>query len=221
MIKFEVDQNTPEWFSLRCGIPTASNFDKILTPTGKLSAQSESYACLLLAELVQGQPLDKFPQSYWMERGAALEDEAANAYSMLRDVELELGGFGMDDTLAYGASPDRIASDKGTVEIKVPAPWTHVEYAMWGDIPSKYKCQVQGQMLVYGAEYSEWVSYQPDMPAVIIHAEKDEKFCSLLHESILEFDANMDKKIIMLKDRGFLSHDFDKRKKFEKFKRAL
>jgi len=37
VIIHEVEQNTPEWLTLRLGIPTASMFDKIVTPAGKFS----------------------------------------------------------------------------------------------------------------------------------------------------------------------------------------
>src|SRR5262245_2947730 len=40
----ECKQYTPEWWEARRGIPTASNFDKILTPkTEKASAQQADY----------------------------------------------------------------------------------------------------------------------------------------------------------------------------------
>ena len=34
MIIHEVEQGSGDWLKLRLGIPTASEFDKIITPTG-------------------------------------------------------------------------------------------------------------------------------------------------------------------------------------------
>ena len=35
----QVEQGTPEWFAVRLGIPTASNFAKIITSTGKVPSE--------------------------------------------------------------------------------------------------------------------------------------------------------------------------------------
>ena len=50
MIIHECVQGTTEWLQLRSGIPTASNFEKILTKSGKKSASQERYMFALLAE---------------------------------------------------------------------------------------------------------------------------------------------------------------------------
>jgi hypothetical protein len=42
MITHDVTQGSPEWLEARLGIPTASEFDKIITPTGKPSTQYEA-----------------------------------------------------------------------------------------------------------------------------------------------------------------------------------
>jgi hypothetical protein len=34
MIILDLEQGTPEWLQARLGIPTASNFGNIITPTG-------------------------------------------------------------------------------------------------------------------------------------------------------------------------------------------
>jgi hypothetical protein len=50
-----VDQGSPEWHALRCGVPTASEFSKILTPkTMKLSEQAPAYMYRLLGEWMLG-----------------------------------------------------------------------------------------------------------------------------------------------------------------------
>ena len=52
-----VKQGTRDWYMLRLGKPTASCFDRIITPkTGKASAQQDWYLFDLLAERVMGCP---------------------------------------------------------------------------------------------------------------------------------------------------------------------
>ena len=48
---FDFAQYSPEWWNVRRGIPTASEFDRILTPaTGKPSKSADGYACQLIGE---------------------------------------------------------------------------------------------------------------------------------------------------------------------------
>jgi hypothetical protein len=68
-------QRSDEWFAIRCGIPTASSADKILTPTGNLSKQSEPYLNRLLADRA-GYGDAPMEPTEWMLRGIELEPEA-------------------------------------------------------------------------------------------------------------------------------------------------
>ena len=73
MILVPVEQSTPEWLAVRAGIPTASCFDKIISPkTLRLSASAEKYLDRLLAERLLGMPLES-ASSDFMSRGHALE----------------------------------------------------------------------------------------------------------------------------------------------------
>ena len=59
MIRLDVEQGYAEWVAARLGIPTASCFDKIITPkTMKPSASADKYAWELIAERVLGRPVD-------------------------------------------------------------------------------------------------------------------------------------------------------------------
>lgn len=207
---YPVTHGTPEWFECRRGIPTSSCFDKIVTPGGKLSSQSAAYANLLIAEMILGESLDKFPPSYWMERGAIMEGEAADLYAFETGHTLDRGGFITDDLGRWGCSPDRRIIGKsgdviGAVEIKCPAPWTHVENLLSKSIDKKYYPQVQGQMLVGGFDFVDWFSYHPDMPPSLIRTERDEDYIALLQEALEGFSDMTDRKIQELIRLGALA----------------
>ena len=68
MIRLDVVQGSEAWRRARMGVPTASAFDRILTPGGKPSKSAEGYKFELLGELMMGRPLDS-PKYLWMERG--------------------------------------------------------------------------------------------------------------------------------------------------------
>ena len=93
-----VQQNTPEWEYLRAGMPTASAFDRIVTPTGKLSKQSRDYKAWLLAERVMRKPIETKKTS-WMDRGTEFESEAVEFLEGVLEVKTERIGFVTNDSV--------------------------------------------------------------------------------------------------------------------------
>lgn len=210
MIYHEVSQGSVEWFKMRLGVATASCFDKIITPkTGEPSKQMDEYANKLIGELVTGENSETFT-SYWMERGAQFEADAAAAYEVITDFTLDRGGFLTNDDMTIGASPDRRVFDRdghviGGVEIKCPAPATHVGNLLRGEeIDPSYIPQVQGQILVGGFEFVDWFSYHPDMPPAHIRTYRNDVFCEKLERALNEFCDLMEHKIKTLTQRGVL-----------------
>lgn len=194
MPKFhDIPQNSPEWEKSRLGIPTASEFCKIVTPAkGELSKQHTSYLYLLIAERLKGESLISIDNLEWIQRGNELEPDALRMYSMLNDdIEVKAGGFWTDDKKRYGASPDFIVGEKGLGEIKCPAPQTHIKYMVEG-ITKEYKCQIQGQLFVTEKEYCDFFSFEPTMPPVTIRIERDEEFITKLENALNEFTEKLD-----------------------------
>ena len=68
----DVAQYSEEYDRLKIGIPTSSNFHKIVTPQGKPSKQWREYACVLIAERILQQRIE-FYNSPAMERGLIVE----------------------------------------------------------------------------------------------------------------------------------------------------
>ena len=68
-IRLDVQQGTIEWVNARLGIPTASQFTRILSPKElKFSASATKYALELLAEEALRIPLEG-ESSAFMQRG--------------------------------------------------------------------------------------------------------------------------------------------------------
>ena len=65
MIIHSCAQGSPEWFQLHCGIPSGSEFDRIITPGGKLckAERSTDYRNRKLAEWITGEVVYD-PQQY-------------------------------------------------------------------------------------------------------------------------------------------------------------
>ena len=174
--RFDLKQGSEEWLAARLGIPTASEFDRIVTPKKlDLAAASKVYMHKLLAEWMYGAPLEAFV-SPWMERGAALEAEAVRYYEMERDVETQAVGFVLTDDGTAGASPDRLIGEVAELELKCPALETHVGYMLDPQsLLMEYRMQCQGQLWVCAdRDYADLMSYYPGFPAVIVRHYRDE-----------------------------------------------
>lgn len=204
MIVHHCQQGTSEWQSLRMGKPTASEFSRILTPTGKRAAAATRYMYELLAELMLGRPLEGAAMP-WMIRGSQMESEARAYYELVRDTEVQQVGFVTLDDRRAGASPDGLVGDDGLVEIKCPKPEVHAEYLISGvGAQREYRCQLQGQLWVCERQWVDIVSYHPGMPESLVRVERDEEFISLLSEAVAEFCDQLVGYVMACKDRGWI-----------------
>jgi hypothetical protein len=205
MIIHDVVQGTDEWLRIRSGIPTASNFEKILTKSGKKSASQEKYMFALLAERMMGHPRFEY-MSAFMQRGTELEAKAVAKYEMMKDTDTFPIGFVTNDAQTVGASPDRGVGDRGLLEVKVPKDETHAMYLLGsGSVFDEYRVQAYGQLWVAGKDWTDVISFHPEMPAAIVHTEHDEPFIKLLEEAVMEFSAKLEAKALELAEKGWLT----------------
>ncbi len=205
MIVHDVLQGTTEWLALRAGIPTASQFDQIITPkTGKPSASSEGYLHRLLAERILGRPLEQQSFSGWMDRGNALEVDAVAYYEGIRELDSTRVGFLTNDAGTIGASPDRLVGTDGLLEIKCPSEGQHMGYLLSRNLGDKHKPQVQGQLWVTRRAWSDTLSYHPELPPALIRVERDEDYIALLASAVEAFAGVLGVATAMARERGWL-----------------
>ena len=111
-------QGSDEWLQSRLGKPTASNFGKLITPTGKPSTSAEGYINDLIAQKITGE-LPEFYTNEAMARGNELEPAAKAMYEFMHGVEVVEVGLCLHDEFECGASPDGLVGDDGLVEIAI------------------------------------------------------------------------------------------------------
>jgi hypothetical protein len=184
-----VDQGTEEWHRLRIGMPTASNFDKIITPkTGKPSTQARGYMYRLIAErLLNEQMEDTTGRMEWVERGKIEQPHAAAQLEFTYDLKLEPVGFVTTDDGRLGCSPDMLVVDRPeAVEIKCPAPWTQIGYLLDG-LGDDYRPQVQGQILIGEFERVHFYSWHPRMPPFYRPTNRDDRYIRILEPLLHAF----------------------------------
>jgi len=192
MIVLEFEQGTPEWYQARLGIPTASGFDKIITPAGAPSRSAKEYQKQLAGEWMAGGVLEEEQfESFWMTRGKSLEPEARAAYEFWSDEKVKQVGFVFRDAMRdVGCSPDGL-TETGGWENKCPKMATHVGYLLGGVVPSCYKPQVQGCMWICDRQHWDFMSYHPATEPMIIRVERDEDFIRKLAKLVGAFNTEL------------------------------
>lgn len=187
----DVQQRSPEWIAVRLGLPTASRFSKILTPTGQLSKSATDYAHELVAEWLIDQPCDN-EKSQFMDRGIELEDEGRDYYEAMKNIDIQRVGFCTTDDGLIGCSPDGLVGEDGGLEIKCPSPKVQIANILNNDaFVAEHKCQVQGCLYVTGRKWWDLMSYHPTLPCPIIRVERDEDYIGKLAVALAEFNKNL------------------------------
>lgn len=200
-------QGSPMWLKLRTGIPTASEFDSIITPGGKPSKSADRYMYGLIAERMMGHSRIE-SVSTWMDRGMQMEQEAVEFYEFQRECETAKVGFICNDSRTIGASPDRLVGEAGLLEIKVPAEHTHVSYLLSKSVDQAYHPQVQGQLWIAERKWSDILSFHPEMPPSLIRVERDEEFIGKLSAAVTAFSATLEALSLDLVKRGWIRENW-------------
>lgn len=182
----EMEQGSPEWHAARCGIPTASCFDMLVTSKGEQSKQRTKYMYRLAGERVCGVAEESY-QSAAMQRGKEIEDEARSFYEFTTGESVRKVGFCLSDCGRWGASPDGLVGQDGLLEIKCPTLAVHVGYLLDGKVPTDYFQQTQGQLYVTGRKWSDFISYYSGLRPLLIRVTPDPAFHVALENELNGF----------------------------------
>ena len=207
----DVVQGSREWWKLHLGIPTASNFGRILT-SAKLdySKGADGYAAELIAEKLLGRPLDWGVSlneeggklsTIWTERGTDMEEEARKWYAFHRDLDVTQVGFVTIQEGEIGGSPDGLAGDDGVVEIKCRAAKMHAR-AMCGVDKTADRLQTQGYLWLTGRDWVDVVAYNDVLPKRIDRAYRDKTVIDALTAQVNRFLNERDKLATRLAELG-------------------
>lgn len=193
----DVQQGTPEWLSCRAGIPSASNFDMIVTSKGDSSKQAQKYMYRLAGERITGMPEETY-QNAAMARGVEMEAEARSYYELTTGQTVEQVGFCVADCGA-GCSPDGFVGEDGLIEIKCPSIAVHVGYLLDNKVPTDYFQQTQGQLFVTGRKWLDFISYYPLMKPLVVRMERDEVFIRKLEVELRVFYQQLEEIVNKIK----------------------
>lgn len=202
MRTFNFAQRTPEWYSIRTGVVTASSFAEAIDilKSGKPSADRSKLLADKVAERIT-HDLTKHFTNDAMKRGIELEPEALAAYETHTGHMTTSVGFVMHDTLKIGCSPDALCGLGGMAEVKCPASGTEMLKA-WLDMPAfleAYEPQIRGQMWLCERDWCDLVVYHPKFPLLVHRVERDTFKEKELADKVIAFEAEVtDKYVAML-----------------------
>lgn len=184
------EPGTTEWANARLGMPTASCFDRIITPAKlEFSKSAESYARQLLCEQALGVPMDDATSGF-LTRGTTMEREAIGWYELVHGVDTTPGGFVVTDDGTAGCTPDRFVDPNGLLEIKCPSAPVHLDYLL-DEQGIGYRLQVQGQLWVCEREWNDTLSYHPQLPKALVRQYRDETVIAALAKGVARFQELM------------------------------
>ena len=200
-----MEQRTDEWFKARLGKVTASKISDVLAKirSGE-AAVRRNYKMQLATERLTGQKTDTYINQA-MQDGIDREDTAREIFEIVRDIKVEQVGFIDHPTIKMsGCSPDGKLPDNGILEIKCPVETTHTTNLLERKLPTRYIPQVQWQMACTGAEYANFVSYNPNfepkLQLIYLDVERDDEYIEMLEEEVSTFLTEVDDIINILRE---------------------
>lgn len=204
----DIDQQGEEWFKLRAGIPTASEFHRIVQPNGESSASRQDYLYELAGERIAGVKESGYT-SWDMKKGIEREPEARLCYEHVTDdIVRQVGFVFMDEDRSIGCSPDGLIFDPDDLvnpvcglELRCGKMKVHVKQLLTEAFPLDKFQQIHGSMWVCGFHSWEFMAYHPGMPEFRLTVRRDYKFTSALEFEIEGFLEELDEVYKKLKEK--------------------
>jgi predicted phage-related endonuclease len=187
------DQGSEQWLAARCGLLTASEMCRIMTPTLKAANNDKSrqHVYEIAAQRITGY-VEPHYISDDMLRGHVDEIEAratyAKHYAPVREV-----GFVTNDAWGFtlGYSPDGIIGDNGLIECKSRRQKYQVQTIASCMVPDEHVLQCQTGLLVTGREWIDFISYCGGLPMAVIRVEPDPDIQAAIIAAATAFEAQV------------------------------
>lgn len=168
MIIHNFDQRTDEWYQIRLGKLTGSDFHTFLgngeTKKNKLLQKA--------AEKITGKSDEEHFVTEDIQRGIDLEDEAILAYEMTSGNNVDKVGF-IEENEYVGCSPDGLVGDDGIIEVKCPKQSVFLKQVIDQKIKPEYYTQIQFNLLISGRKWCDYIAYNKNFPLFIKRFEID------------------------------------------------
>jgi hypothetical protein len=161
-------QGTQAWLNVKAGVITGTRFAAAMSR--KDTAAYRGLVADLAWEMVFGasEPEERFV-SRAMQEGIEREPESLEWYRFRTEASCYQPMFVLHAVHDFiGCSPDFLVNDDGMVQAKNPGRRAHLEVMQTRKLPSQYRWQVQGELMVTQRDWSDFVSYLPPLGGEVI-----------------------------------------------------
>lgn len=181
------------WHQQRLGKLTSSRFgDMMASGRGKdekYGVAAMKYIYEKIAEQITMQP--HIITSQATDWGTQMEHDAIQKYEEETGNKVHQCGF-LEFGENAGGTPDGLVGDDGIIEVKCPFnPANHVETFLEKKVPKQYIFQIQGNLMVTGRKWCDFISYDPrvtdnNLQLFILRVERDEEIIEAIQDRIKE-----------------------------------
>lgn len=208
------EQRTEAWRQERAGNLTASTFIDIVAVKrdGSPTAERDRLMRRKAFERLAGIPEHEIGGKA-LAWGKDLEGAALEAYEIETGLIVRPSGYVPHPKYPYiGASPDGLVGDDGGIEMKCPHDEAvHVQTWLEG-MPENHRPQVQGNMLVTGRKWWDFISYDPRQSErfrlYIQRVPRDDDYCAWLLKQLLQFEVELRSMVKALEQRAANQEQF-------------
>lgn len=190
----ELEQGSPEWLKVRCGLLTASTIGKLITPTLKTADNDTSRALTLTlaAERITGHVDPVYP-SFDMQRGTDDEPYARDAYREHHAPVEEVGFITReyDDGYTLGYSPDGLVGTDGLIEIKSRTPREQIRTVLDDRVPGYNMAQIQTGMYITGRTWCDYISFSAGLRLYVKRVRPDIAWFTAIDNAARAFETNI------------------------------
>jgi hypothetical protein len=201
-IHCDFEQGSTRWLEARCGLLTASEFDRIVTPaTLKIAdnPKSRSHLWEMAAQRISGYVEPQYVSDA-MLRGQEDEILAREDY-VKHFAPVQQCGFVTNSKWGFtlGCSPDGLVGDEGLIECKSSCQKLHVqrvcEHYTSGQAPDEFMLQVQGLMLIAERKWCDLLLRCGGMPQKRIRVEPDSRIQDAIVDAAAKFESRINEVI--------------------------
>lgn len=194
-------QGSDEWHQARCGLLTASEMNRVLTPTLKIANNDKTrqHVWELAAQRISNYVEPTYIGEA-MLRGHEDEVIARGLYSEHFEPVTETG-FVTNDRWGFtlGASPDGLVGVDGLIECKSRIQkyqvQTIVEHYRDGTTPDDFTLQVQTVLLVTERKWCDLISFSGGLPMIPMRIEANPEIQDAIIEAASAFEAKVQEAI--------------------------
>jgi hypothetical protein len=206
-IHCDYEQGSEKWLQARCGLLTASEFDRILTPPKRKedgswsglkvadNPKSRAHLWEIAAQRITGYVEPQYISDA-MLRGQEDEIKARADYEK-HFAPVQQCGFVTNNKWGFtlGCSPDGLVGDDGLIECKSSCQKLHVQRLVdhfeSGDPPDEFMLQVQGLMLVTERRWCDLLLRCGGLPQKRIRIEPDEAIQTAIVDAAAKFESRI------------------------------